>query len=253
MFGFYAEDGDKVEFTQTDFAQYIEANKPRLNPKKEVSVIEEVNKMYNRVLEEKAFKFKEDRLPKTNLEYKLLLQEYRDGILLFDLTDKKVWSKAIKDTTGLQEFYEGNKSNYMWNERADVTIYKCADVTIATQLEKVLKKKAKKGYTNDDIIKMINTDSQLALSIEDGKFEKAQNEAVDKATWTKGSQSKTTSDKNVTIVVVNDIIQPEPKQLNEVRGLVTSDYQNFLEQKWVKELKAKYKVTVNKEVLKLVK
>ena len=253
MFGFYAADGDKMEFTQTDFANYIQANKPRLNPKKEVSVIEEVNKLYSRVLEEKAFKFKEDRLPKTNIEYKLLLQEYRDGILLFDLTDKKVWSKAIKDTTGLQSFYASNKNEYMWNERADVSIYKCNDATVATQLEKVLKKKAKKGYTNEDILKMINTESQLSLNIEEGKFEKGQNETVDKATWSAGTTSKITSDKNVTIVVVNSILVPEPKLLSQVRGLVTSDYQNHLEQKWVEELKSKYEVTVNNEVLKLVK
>jgi peptidyl-prolyl cis-trans isomerase SurA len=253
MFGFYAADGDKSEFTQADFAKYFEANKPRLNPNNKASVIEEVNKLYSKVLEEKALQFKEDRLSKTNLEYKLLFQEYRDGILLFELTDKKVWSKAIKDTTGLQEFYAKNKNNYMWGERADVTIYKCNDEKVAANLEKILKKKAKKGYSNDDILKMVNVDSQLALSIEEGKFEKGQNELVDKAEWVAGNSTKTTTDKNVNIVVVNEIVKPEPKQLNEVRGLVTSDYQNYLEKEWVENLKNKYEITVNNEVLKLVK
>jgi peptidyl-prolyl cis-trans isomerase SurA len=253
MFGFYAADGDKSEFTQTDFANYFEANKPRINPNSTPNVVEEVNKLYHKVLEEKALQFKEERLPKTSLEYKLLLQEYRDGILLFDLTDKKVWSKAIKDTTGLQAFYDENKNNYMWEERAEATIYKCSDATVAAKLEKILKKKAKKGYSNDDVLKMINTESQLALSIEEGKYEKGKDETVDSAEWVAGNTSKITTDKNVNIVFVKNILKPEPKQLNEVRGLVTSDYQNHLEKEWVADLKSKYKVTVNNEVLKLVK
>lgn len=255
MFGFYAVDGDKSEFTQADFAKYIEDNKPRINPKTSPNVIEEVNKLYNKVLEEIALKFKEERLPKTNLEYKLLLQEYRDGILLFDLTDKKVWSKAIKDTTGLKEFYENNKNNYMWGERVDATIYKCNSDETHLKLQKILKKKAKKGYSNDDILKMINVDSQLALSIEEGKFEKGQNENIDACDWVKGLTSNVDNEneKSKNIIVINEVLQPEPKLLKEVRGLVTSDYQNYLEKEWVSELKSKYKVTVNNEVLKLVK
>lgn len=255
MFGFYAADGDKSEFTQADFAQYIEDNKPRLNPKATPNVIEEVNKLYNKVLEERALKFKEERLPKTNLEYKLLYQEYKDGILLFELTDEKVWSKAIKDTIGLQDFYDKNKNNYMWGERADVTIYKCDTDETLVKLQKILKKKEKKGYTNEDILKMINVDSQLALSIEEGKFEKGQNDNVDACEWEKGLTSNVDNEKNNSknIIVINDVLKPEPKQLNEVRGLVTSDYQNYLEKEWVENLKNKYKVTVNNEALKLVK
>jgi len=253
MFGFYAPDGEKLEYTQEQFADYLSKNQPKGKMNKKINVVEEVNKLYNRVVEEKALQFKEQRLPKTNLEYRLLLQEYRDGILLFNLTDEKVWSKAIKDSTGLHTFYESNKNNYMWGERADVTIYKCSDDAVAASVEKILKKKTKKGYTNEDVLKMINTESQLALTIEEGKFEKGQNEFVDKAEWTKGTSSKVSSEKNVNIVVINDILTPEPKQLNEVKGLVTSDYQSHLEKEWVKELKNKYKVTINNEVVKLVK
>ena len=64
---------------------------------------------------------------------------------------------------------------------------------------------------------------------------------------------KLTNDKNIVFVVVNKVLQPEPKALEEIKGLITSDYQNHLEKEWVDELKSKYKVEVNKEVLKLVK
>ena len=253
MFGFYAKDGDQLEYTQQQFANYLAKHQPKGKPNKQLNAIEEINKLYSKVVEEKALAFKEQRLPKTNLEYKLLLQEYRDGILLFNLTDEKVWSKAIKDSAGLYNFYENNKNNYMWGERADVTIYKCSDATVAGKVEKIVKKKAKKGYTNENIMKMVNTDSQLALTIEEGKFEKGQNEIVDQAEWIKGTTTKIPSEKNVNMVVMNAILKPEPKKLNEVKGLITSDYQNFLEKEWVTELKNKYKVTIHKDVVKLVK
>lgn len=251
MFGFYAKDGDKFEYTQTDFAKNIEENKPR--GKTDANMVAEINRMYADALEKAAIDFKDSRLAKTNEEFRLLMKEYRDGILLFDLTDEKVWSKAVKDSAGLYEFYQKNKNKYMWDQRAEATLYVCNDAEIAGKVEKILKKKAKKGYINAQILEMINIDSQLALKIEEDKYSKGDNDDVDKATWTKGVKSNIKNDKSVTIVEINNILAPEPKALDEIKGLITSDYQNHLETEWVKELKAKYKVMVDNEVLKLVK
>ena len=255
MFGFYAADGDKVEYTQADFAKYIQEQTARgvKNKNAKVNVNSEINKLYKKVVASTAIEFKDSRLAKTNIEFKLLMQEYRDGILLFDLTDKKVWSKAVKDTTGLQAFYEKNKNNYMWEERVEATIYACANDAVAKKVAKLVKNKTKKGYTNADILEMINKESQLDLIIKDGKFTKEDNENIAKATWKANTTSTIKGDKNVVIVAVDKVLAPAPKELNEVRGLVTSDYQNYLEKEWVEALKAKYPVTVNKEVLKLVK
>ncbi|MDF1672311.1 MAG: hypothetical protein P1U41_02335, partial [Vicingaceae bacterium] len=158
-----------------------------------------------------------------------------------------------KDSAGLESFYQTNKTNYMWGKRVDATIYTCSDAVVAKKLEKVLKKKAKKGYTNGQILEMLNEDSQLALQIEEGKFSKNDNENIDKATWEEGVKSKIESENGVVIVYVNKVLAPEPKGLEDIKGLITSDYQNYLEQQWVAELKGKYKVEVDKEVLKLVK
>jgi len=256
MFALYAKDGDKVEYTQTDFAQFL-ANRAskakRMGEPHKIDVKKVIDYLYKQKVEETVIKFKDDRLPKTNQEFRLLMQEYRDGILLFDLTDKKVWSKAVKDTTGLKEFYEKSKENYMWEERVDATVYVCSDDAVVKRVNKLLKNKSKKGYSNDDILKMVNTDSQLDLTIKEGKFTKKDNEDVAKATWKEGTTSIIKNEKSTSIVVINKLLPVAPKELNEVRGLVTSDYQNFLEEEWVKSLKEKYKVTVNNEVLKLVK
>ena len=251
MFGFYAPDGDKVEYTQTDFANYLETQKTK--GKTDVNIIAEINQLYTKVLEKTAIDFKDSRLEKTNEDFRLLMLEYRDGILLFDLTDEKVWSKAVKDSVGLQKFYEENKSKYMWDQRVEATLYICSDETVAKNVQKIISKKAKKGYTNEQILKMVNVDSQLALKIEENKYAKNDNESVDKATWQNGVTTVVKDDKNVVIVEVKQVIAPEPKKITEIKGLITSDYQNYLEQEWVKALKSKYKVDVDKEVLKLVK
>jgi len=254
MFGFYAKDGEKYEYTQLNFANYLEKSKKRAAKNDgNANIKAEINKHYSKILENKAIAFKNSRLSKTNEEFRLLMQEYRDGILLFDLTDEKVWSKAVKDTSGLEAYYEANKTKYMWGERVEATVYICDDATVAKTVSKLLKKKAKKGYSNDDLLKMVNTESQLSLKIEEGKYSKGDNENVDKATWEKSTTSTINNEKSVVIVEVKSVLVSEPKQLNEIKGLITSDYQNHLEQEWVNELKSKYNVVVNKEVLKLVK
>jgi peptidyl-prolyl cis-trans isomerase SurA len=253
MFGYYAKDGDKLEYTQLDFAKYVQEHKYRGDKKKDISIEVEMNRMYKNISNIKGVEFKDSRLIKTNQEFRLLMQEYRDGILLFDLTDEKVWSKAVKDSAGLYNFYEKNKANYMWGERAEATIYNCNDASVAKKLEKILKKKSKKGFSNDTISKMINVDSQLALKIDEGKYARKDNEFVDLAVWAKGKTTNVTKGNVVAIVEVKDVLKSQPKALEEIKGLITSDYQNYLETEWVKELKSKYKVEVNQEVLKLVK
>lgn len=253
MFGYYAKDGDKLEYTQLDFAKYIQDNKYRGDKKKKISIEAEINRMYKNLTNVKGVEFKDARLVKTNQEFKLLMQEYRDGILLFDLTDEKVWSKAVKDSAGLYNFYEKNKSNYMWGERAEAIVYTCNDASIAKKVSKLLKKKEKKGFSNDTILKMINVESQLSLKIDEGKYSKKDNEFVDSAIWLNGKTSTITKDGMVTIIEVKNVLTAEPKSLNEIKGLITSDYQNHLEKEWVKQLSSKYKVEVNQEVLKLVK
>jgi peptidyl-prolyl cis-trans isomerase SurA len=253
MFAFYAEDGDKFEYTQSDFATDFAKSKYSNSKNKEVNIAVEVNRVYAKILSNKAIYFKDSRLSKTSDEFRLLMQEYRDGILLFDLTDEKVWSKAVKDSAGLYAFYEENKSKYMWDKRVEATLYICSDAAVAKSVTKLIKKKGKKAYTNDDILKMINIDSQLALKIEDGKYSKGDNEEVDKSTWEKGVLSSVNKDKGIVLVEVKNVLAPEAKLLNEIKGLITSDYQNHLEEEWVKSLKSKYDVVVSKNVLKLVK
>lgn len=231
---------------QQDFTDYL-AGKQRKHEKENVEIY--VNKMYKDFLNENLIKWENSQLEQKYPEFKALMNEYRDGILLFDLTDQKVWSKAVKDTTGLKEYYEKNKQNYMWGTRLDASIY---SVKGNGEVQKV-KNFIKSGLPEASILKEINSDTLKILTIETGKFSKKENRIIDTIAWTPGLSKDITTDSAVVFVMVKNVLKPEPKALNEARGLITADYQNYLETAWIKYLRSRYPVTVNKEVLAKIK
>ena len=184
-------------------------------------------------------------------EYKTLLNEYREGILLFDLTNKKVWKKAIEDTIGLQLFYENNIDSYLWDDRIDATIYTCKNLNTARNVKHhIFRKNFIKDLKDDVILKKLNNDDPLTLQIMSKKFIEGENQYIDKIIRKKGlAKDIVLDDKSVIVINVHDIIPSAPKKLSETRGKVISDYQNKLEKEWILELKSKYKVVVNKDVL----
>lgn len=241
--------GDK-SYNQQDFAEYIASHQIK-SPNEDARGA--VDKLYGDFVNQVCVDYEDARLSEKYQEFRLLMKEYRDGILLFELTDQKVWSKAVKDTLGLTEFYEANKNNYMWDDRIKAIVYKCNDEKTAKKVKKLVKKKAKKGYKNEDILKMINTDSQLNLTIEENKYLKGDNPVVDAVEWKVGPSDVVGISDQYCIVEGIELLPKQPKEIVEAKGVITSDFQNYLEKEWVAELKAKYKVEVNKEVLDQVK
>ena len=241
----------KKKYTQADFAEYIGTHQTRRR-KEEPLII--MNGMYSKYVNESLLAFEESKLPTKYPEYKALLKEYRDGILLFDLTDQKVWSKAVKDTAGLKAFHEMHKNDFMWGERLDAEIYYCQKDSILDSLKKELMKKAKKGApTKEELLAQFNANSALNLRVEADKYEKDEEEILKNVAWEKGLQGPFKDGDNQVFVLVKDVLKPEPRTLKEARGLVTAEYQNHLEKEWIKELRGKYKFTANEELLKLIK
>ncbi len=184
-------------------------------------------------------------------KFKQLIDEYTDGVLLFELTDQKVWGKAIKDTLGLNAFYEANKNQFMWKDRADVIIYSTADKKLASKVYKL----AKKGKSKEYIDTTINKNSTLNLTIESGVFEIPEHPILKNNAWEKKLYKPSNQFGNnmyYTIQVMNTYAA-QPKSLNEARGVIVSKYQDYLENQWVKELMSIHKVEVNKNVLYSVK
>jgi len=241
----------KKTFSQSDFANYIGSHQARRGPE-DLMVI--MNGMYTKYVEESLLAYEEQQLPAKYPEYKALLKEYRDGILLFDLTDDKVWSKAVKDTTGLKEFHAKNEGKFMWEKRLDADIYYCQKDSIVEPLKKVLAKKLKKGKPErEELLKEFNSDSKLNLRIEEDQYEADDEKILEKVEWKKGVYGPYKDGENQILVLVKDVLAPASKTLKEARGLVTAEYQNHLEKEWIKELRGKYKFKANRELLSKIK
>lgn len=237
---------DDSTVTVGDFARFMAAQQ-----KKEVAsdfgVL--VDKKYQLFLGTTLMDYEDSMLEQKYPEFRMLMKEYRDGILLFELTEQKVWGKAMKDSAGLQEYYEANKTNFMWDERVVISIFKCIDEATATKAQKYLKK----GQTDDYIVDKLNKDSQLNVYIENGTYEKGNHEIADMFDWTEGVSETKEVDGQFIFVRINEVKPPEPKALSEARGLVTAQYQKYLEEEWIRELRATYKVEVNEDVLYSIK
>lgn len=206
----------------------------------------DIDVLYEKFVADRLMAYEKSRLEEKYPEYKALMQEYKDGILLFELTDQKVWKKASKDTTGLEAFYEQNKNNYMWEKRADVEIYtavKKENIELAKQLLK------DSGFNANEVVKNINEKSQLNISVESGKYEIEEKEELKGRTLKKGVMEPFVLNGKFVLLKVNELLEPSVKKLDETKGLVISDYQTYLEKEWIKELKAKYPVVINKDVL----
>jgi len=235
------------KFSQQDLAKYIEQKQAR----RATDLNGFFNETYKAFVMEKCFAYEDSKLEEKYPDFRMLVQEYHDGILLFDLTDKKVWSKAVKDTSGLASFYAENKAKYMWEKRFNASV-----VTIlkpgAVNSEDVRKMFAA-GKTTADIADHFNTDTTLNILIETSKFSTGDSPLIDKVTWKTGLSPMIDSPSGPAFVYGYEVVPPEPKTLQESKGLVTADYQGYLEEQWIKELKGKYSVIINDEVLSTLK
>ena len=210
----------------------------------------DIDEMYLAFVNQELLAYEESQLETKYPEYKALLQEYREGILLFDLTNTKVWTKAVEDTIGLQNFFTANNSSYTWENRVDASVYSCIDLATAIRVKRAIYKKHRGNITDAEILTETNTDAPLSLQINTKKFVKGENEYVDAVDWKLGIAGDIkTNDGSYIIVDIHEVLASGLKELNETRGKVISDYQNALELEWIASLQEKYKVSINNEVL----
>ncbi|WP_321518336.1 peptidylprolyl isomerase [uncultured Bacteroides sp.] len=183
-------------------------------------------------------------------EFGHLMQEYRDGILLFDVSNRKVWDKASKDEKGLAAFFQENSSSYKWDSpRFKGVIAHCKDKKTAKAVKKLTKNNSEEEWATV-IRKAFNNDSVSLVKVEKGLFAKGSNKYVDKLKFKSGNPEPL-KDYPVTIVL-GKMLKGGPESYKDVRGPVTADYQNYLEADWIKELREKYKVEINQQILKTV-
>ena len=138
----------------------------------------------------------------------------------------------------------------MWDIRVDATVINCLNESIAF---KVRKKISRGNISIDEIQTKINKNSSLNMDLKKGLFLRGENNFVDQVKWEQGLSDLIYDNQNVKIVYINEVLQPVEKEISEARGLITSDYQDFLEKEWLSELKAKYSTSVNSYMFNLLK
>ena len=229
-------------FTQKQFADYIISN--YRVPKTDAKDL--INKQYNAWVSSEILKYEDTQLETKYPEFKALMQEYHDGVLLYEIMTDKVWNKANKDTIGLKNFYENHKSNYQWKDRIDAMVYECLDKNIANQVIKMLKNDT---ITSKHIIEKLNEKSELNLKVKTNKYEINEISYLKGRTFKKGTNPSYEFGGKYYVIKVNELIPAGTKLLIDAKGLITSDYQNYLEQEWLKELTIKYPFKINEKII----
>ncbi len=230
-----------------DFATYIKKNQSLFTNTDDIQIF--VNKMFDNFLNDKILEIEKENLEKKNPKFAAQINDYKEGILIFNLMDQNVWSKAMQDTAGLKAYYETIKNKYLTDEKAKIGIFKTNDAKIAQKVQKTLQKNIQKSQLNPNLIlskinKKNNVVSYDSMIIETKKLadiglEKTVNVILSKE-----------NNNSYEIYWLQSIIAPQPKSLDEVRGLVISEYQTYLEKQWINELRNRYHWQVNDEVLK---
>ncbi|MBN1159592.1 MAG: peptidylprolyl isomerase [Bacteroidales bacterium] len=236
------------EFLQEDLAVFIAGS--QYDPGNE-SLSEILDRKSGELIRDKLFEYKNSRLEEDHPEFRDLVREYHDGILLFNISNDLIWQRAAQDSAGLMKFYEENKSSYMWEERADVSIYTTDDASYLNRIRKYAKRRFSRNWSADELLKRICAeDSSDCVVIEDATFERGMDPAIDQMKWRKGAVREILQDHDIQIIVINNVLPPKPKTFQEIRGMIVAAYQDDLEMKWVAELRKKYPVVVNAEAIK---
>ena len=235
-------------FTQNDLVEYIHQNPFATTRKIDAYVAEK----YNMFVEKELRAIEDSNLENKYPELKNLMQEYHDGILLFEISLKEVWDKATQDTAGITEFFNSNKKNYKWDApRYKGYIVYAKDKKVAKAAQQIIKT-ANPDSVASYINNRLNTDSVKNVRFERGIWKKGDNKAVDRLAFKDKKNGYTPSEELPVEVLIGKKIKA-PQEYTDERGRVTSDYQDYLEQQWVEQLRSKYPVVINKEVLDKIK
>ena len=208
-----------------------------------------VDELFEKFIDEQLMAYYNENLENEFPEFKNVMDEYRDGLLLFDLMEKEIWNRAKNDTIGLQDFFQKNSKNYQWKKRYTVDILSSTDKKIVEKAQKFLAK----GKSLDYIKEQLNKDGKVNVMSKSGLYEEDYDVLSNFQNLSKGVTNIIAKDQYFFVVNVTDTKPAGVKELSECKGKVISDYQQFLENNWVDELKSEFTIKINTEVFSKVK
>ncbi len=242
--------GDQ-QVTIGDLDDYAyKATRKRLRMGKGVKTQEAAKQLYEAFEKDKVMSFAEANLENKYPDFKSLMREYQEGILLFDISRREVWDKASEDSTGLANFYPSIQDQFQWEERAKVVNYTLPRL-YESKLKKIRKYAVKK--TPAKVLAKFNKETRV-LTMNRETIEKSKASANILKVWRARGITETTFDTNrqpqiASFTVVEAIIPPGPKALEDAKGYAIAKYQDFLETRWIKSLQRQYKIKVDEAVL----
>lgn len=194
-------------------------------------------------------KYYKDNLENEYEDFKYTIQEYKEGLLLFDLMNKEIWEKAKNDSLGQEQYYNQNKHNYMWNQRVDAIV---ASSVIKSYVEKT-REYFLQGKSVDFIKKELNIDDKINIMIDQKFYEEKSNGIPKEYKLAKGVSEIYEEGDYYYVVNSKEIVPQTQKTLEEARTKVINDYQQYLEQNWVNELKKEQSYKIDQKVFKKLK
>ncbi|MFI1743045.1 peptidylprolyl isomerase [Thalassobellus sediminis] len=238
--------GDK-QFNYNDFGAFLLRKQRDVDTKLSFDAV--VLNQYEAFLNENLVKYQEDNLENENEEFAHIVEEYRDGLLLFDLMENTIWNSAKTDTIEVQEYYNNHKNNYTLPKRVDA-------VVASSTKQKTLKKVSKlltDGMALDQIKSLVNSNDKVEVIFTSGIMD-ATHQALPKGFLFEKGVSKIYNHNNAFVIVqVKETLPETQKTFDDAKGAVISDYQAYKEEKWLKDLADKYKIVINQETLNKVK
>tara|TARA_R110002050_G_scaffold299502_1_gene465374 strand:- start:3216 stop:5183 length:1968 start_codon:yes stop_codon:yes gene_type:complete len=234
----------KKEYTIKDFLTFLEESQTKF--RRGSSLDSKLYKAIKEYADGELLAYEKSRLSTKYPEFRLLEREYFEGILLFDLTEEKVWRQAMSDTSGLKAFFAMNADKYQWPTRYQSYKVDAYSKKIAKKAVKLLKK----GKLEAEVLAELNEDSKLDLAIDSGLYTSEELNLASVKEMSKAGKSdiEVQNDRYIQAYVIN-IEAPRAKTFEEAKGKVISDYQEYLEAQWLEDLKLKYPVKVNQTVL----
>ncbi len=236
---------DGAKHTVEQFSEFLKGLQRKFDHAKVDPAILFEN-LYDEFLTDQLLAYYRGDLANQSTEYANIVEEYRNGLLLFDLMQDQIWDKAKEDSLGLQQFYEKHKQNYMWKTRGKVTIATCTRSEHAQEVRQLLLA----GKTTDEIKEAVNEGAIINVLFTSGTVEEDHNALPRDFELVEGVSPAYEEEKDFTIVKVHKVIPVAQKKLEETKGRVINDYQQFLEKDWTANLRKGHEIHVNERVFK---
>ncbi|MBG0859820.1 MAG: hypothetical protein IQL11_09970, partial [Bacteroidales bacterium] len=207
-----------------------------------------INQSIETRVSDHLYSYENSVLEKKYPDFRYLIKEFHDGILLFEVSGEEIWNKVQEDSAGLAKYYEEHKEEYLTRRGIEAKIYMLRSAKGEKSLWSAYRKFSRRLQTDSLMTAKFNRRGDSLLVISDGKWFTGDDPEIDKIRWSTGPQQCMIKS-YPSIVVISRIIEPEPKPFSEVQGEMMTGYQEFLENEWIRQLKAKYAVKTDGMVL----